>query len=592
MAQYTAPLRDMRFVLYELLDVETQFAEMPGLEVDRATIDQMLDTAGRFSSDVLFPLNAVGDKEGCTLKDGVVSTPTGFREAFRQFREAGWSGLDCHPDDGGMGLPHTVGIVVSEIVGSANHSFSMYAGLSHGAYSCIRAHGSEAQKRLYLPKLASCEWTGTMCLTEAHSGTDLGLLRTRAQPQPDGSYLLTGEKIFISSGDHDLAENIVHLVLARLPDAPKGTKGISLFIVPKFVPDAAGGIGRRNAVECSGLEHKMGIHGNSTCVMNFDGATGWLLGEPHRGLAAMFVMMNAARLTTGMQGLKQAEVAYQNAVAYAKERIQGRSLTGPKSPDTAADPIIVHPDVRRMLLTQKAYIEGARAFAYWLSLHLDREHAHPDPAVRQRSSDLVALLTPVMKAFVSDNGYTCTNLAQMVFGGHGYIQETGVEQYVRDARIAQIYEGTNGIQALDLLGRKVLLDGGKKLRAFAGEIQAFAAEAKGIPGMAEFLDPLGSCLAELVSLTTELGGNAMGNPDEVGAAATDYLRVVGHCAFAYCWARMAAVALQRGGSDRYYETKLATARFYFSRLLPEAAYHARAARAGAKSVMALDADSF
>jgi alkylation response protein AidB-like acyl-CoA dehydrogenase len=592
MAQYTAPLRDMRFVLYELLDVERQFAEIPGLEVDRATIDQMLDTASRFSSDVLFPLNAVGDKEGCTLRDGAVRTPKGFREAFQQFREAGWSALDCHPDDGGMGLPHTIGMVISEMLGSANHSFSMYPGLSHGAYSCIRAHGSAEQKRLYLPKLASCEWTGTMCLTEAHSGTDLGLLRTRAEPQADGSYLLTGEKIFISSGDHDLAENIVHLVLARLPDAPRGTKGISLFIVPKFLPDAAGAVGRRNAVECSGLEHKMGIHGNSTCVMNFDGATGWLLGEPNRGLAAMFVMMNAARLTTGMQGLKQAEVAYQNAAAYAKERIQGRSLTGVKSPNTAADPIIVHPDVRRMLLTQKAYVEGARAFAYWLALLLDREHRHPDPEVRQQAADLVALLTPVMKAFVSDNGYTCTNLAQMVFGGHGYIQESGMEQFVRDSRIAQIYEGTNGIQALDLLGRKVLLDGGKKLRVFAGLVQAFAAEASAIPGMAEFLDPLGSCLAELVSLTTELGANAMGNPDEVGAAATDYLRVVGHCAFAYFWARMAVVALGQGGSDRFYETKLVTARFYFSRLLPEAAYHARAARAGAKSVMALDAEQF
>ena len=593
MGTYTAPLRDMRFVLFELLDVESRFAELPGMELDQATLDQMLEAAGRFASDVLFPLNQVGDREGCSLRDGVVTTPTGFREAFRQYREGGWAGLDCDPSDGGQGLPHAMHIVIEDVFGAANHSFSMYPGLTHGAYSCIRAYGTEAQRRTFLPRLATCEWTGTMCLTEAHCGTDLGLLRTRAEPQADGSYLVTGEKIFISSGDHDLADNVVHLVLARLPGAPAGTRGISLFIVPKHLPDAAGGVGARNAVTCSGLEHKMGIHGNSTCVMTFDGATGWLLGEANKGLAAMFLMMNGARLTTGMQGLRLAEVAYQNAAAYAKDRLQGRSATGAKLPDSPADPIVVHPDVRRMLLTQRAYTEGARAFAYWLAVLLDRERHHPDPAVREESADLVALLTPVVKAFVSDNGFACTVLAQQVLGGHGYIAEWGIEQYVRDARIAQIYEGTNGIQALDLLGRKVLLDGGAKLRRFGALVAKLAQEAGATPGMAEFLDPLASCAADLAALTAEIGARATKNPDEVGAAAADYLRVVGHCALGYWWARMAHVALQKADSgDRFYEAKLATARFYFARLLPEAAYHSRAARAGAGPLMALDAELF
>lgn len=593
MGSYTAPLRDMRFVLFELLDVERLYAELPGMEVDRETIDQMLETAGEFASEILFPLNQVGDREGCTLKDGEVKTPAGFREAFRQYRDGGWAGLDCAPEDGGQGLPHSIGIVVEDMVASANQSFSMYPGLTHGAYSCIRAYGTEEQKRTYLPKLANCEWTGTMCLTEAQCGTDLGLLRTRAEPQADGSYLVTGEKIFISSGDHDLADNIVHLVLARLPDAPKGTKGISLFIVPKLLPGAGGGVGARNGVVCSGLEHKMGIKGNATCVLTFESAKGFLLGEANKGLAAMFLMMNGARLTTGMQGLRLADVAYQNALAYAKERLQGRSLTGPKAPGSPADPIIVHPDVRRMLLTQKAYTEGARAFSYWLATLLDREHHHPDPAARNEAAELVALLTPVVKAFVSDNGFACTALAQQVLGGHGYIREWGMEQYVRDARIAQIYEGTNGIQALDLLGRKVLLDGGNKLRLFGKMVQAFQEEGRATEGMAPLLDALGGCLAELVSLSTELGAKAMSNPDEVGAAAADYLRVVGHCALAYWWARAANVALKkRGSGERFYEAKLATARFYFSRLLPEAAYHARAARAGADVLMALPVDAF
>ncbi len=593
MGSYTAPLRDMRFVLYELLDVTKQYQQLPGMELDAETIDQMLETAGRFASDVLFPLNQVGDREGCTLENGVVTTPTGFREAWQQFREGAWSSLDADPADGGQGLPHSIGIVLEDIVGAANHSFSMYAGLTHGVYSCIRAYGTEEQKRRFLPKLASCEWTGTMCLTEAHCGTDLGLLRTKAEPQADGSYLVTGEKIFISSGEHDLSDNIVHLVLARLPGAPAGTKGISLLIVPKFVPDASGGAGARNGVLCTGLEHKMGIKANATCVLTFENATGWLLGEPHKGLAAMFLMMNGARLTTGMQGLRLSEVAYQNAVAYAKDRLQGRALTGPKFPDAPADPIIVHPDIRRMLLTQKAYIEGARAFAYWLAVLLDREHHHPDAAARKEASDLVALLTPVMKAFVSDNGFVCTALAQQVLGGHGYIREWGMEQYVRDARIAQIYEGTNGIQALDLLGRKVLLDGGGKLRAFGKLVHRFAEEAKGTAGMAPFLDPLASCLSDLTALTTDVGMKAMANPDEVGAAAVDYLRVVGHLALGYWWARAAHVALQKAGTgDAFYEAKLATARFYFARIFPEAAYHARAARAGSDVVMALPADAF
>ncbi len=469
----------------------------------------------------------------------------------------------------------------------------MYPTLTHGAYEALVAHGTDEQKRVYLPKLVSGAWTGTMCLTEPQGGSDLAILRTRAEPNGHSSYKLTGTKIFVSSGEHDLTENIVHLVLARLPDAPPGTKGISLFVVPKFIPDESGNPGERNRIKCGSIEHKMGIHGNSTCVMNLEDATGFMVGHPNKGLQAMFVMMNGARLAVGMQGLGLAEVAYQNAAAYAKERLQSRSLTGPKAPDKPADPIIVHPDVRRMLLTQKAYVEAGRALSYWVALHLDKADHHADPAVKKDSEDMVALFTPVVKAFCTDNGFLSTNLALQVFGGHGYIQEGGMDQYVRDARINMIYEGTNYIQALDLLGRKVLLDGGVKLAKFGALVKSFVEEAKSTEGMAEFVQPLSALGDEIVRLTMELGQKGMQNPDEVGAAAADYLRLIGHFVYGFFWARMAKIALEHAGSnDHVYAAKLATARFYFARLLPETDALAKSVRSGATNLMAMEADLF
>ena len=481
-----------------------------------------------------------------------------------------------------------------EMLNSANQAWTMYPGLSHGAYECLHAHGSDAQKQLYLPKLTSGQWTGTMCLTEPHCGTDLGLLRTKAEPvmgagQADGTYRITGTKIFISAGEHDLAENIIHLVLARLPDAPAGSKGISLFVVPKFHVNADGSMGGRNAIHCGGLEHKMGIHGNATAQMVLDGAIGTLVGQPHKGLAAMFVMMNAARLGVGMQSLGLTEVAYQNAVAYAKDRIQMRSLSGPKNPEQPADKIIVHPDVRKMLLTARAYAEGGRALAMWTTLMLDKELATDDDEERAECADLVALVTPIVKAFFTDNAWIATSHCLQVFGGHGYIREWGMEQYVRDARINMIYEGTNTIQSLDLLGRKVLADGGKKLKKFGKLVTEFIEEEGVNESMQEFVNPLADLGDKVTKLTTELGMKAMGNADEVGAAAVDYLRVCGHLVFAYFWARMAKVALAQAGSgDPFYQAKLITARFYFAKLLPETAGLIRSARAGAAPLMAMD----
>lgn len=595
MGQYTAPLRDMQFVLHELLGVEAELKAMPRhADIDADTINQVIEEAGKFCSEVVFPLNQSGDREGCTyVGDGVVTAPKGFKEAYRQYVEAGWPALGCDPEYGGQGLPILVNNAMYEMLNSANQAWTMYPGLSHGAYEALHAHGTPELQKLYLPKLVSGEWTGTMCLTEPHCGTDLGILRTKAEPAGDGSYRLTGTKIFISAGEHDLAENIVHLVLARLPDAPQGTKGISLFVVPKFVPDASGNVGERNGIRCGSIEHKMGIHGNATCVMNLDGAQGWLVGEPNKGLNAMFVMMNAARLGVGMQGLGLTEVAYQNSVAYAKERLQMRSLTGVKAPDKPADPIIVHPDVRRMLLTQRAYAEGGRAFSYWTALQIDRELSHPDEAVRKQAGDLVALLTPVIKAFLTDNAFIATNEGMQVFGGHGYIAEWGMEQYVRDARINMIYEGTNTIQALDLLGRKILGDMGAKMKGFGKIVQVFV-EAEGTnEAMQEFVNPLADLGDKVQKLTMEIGMKAMGNPDEVGAAAVPYLRVVGHLVFAYFWARMGKIALEKqAGGDKFYTAKLATARFYFAKLLPETAAQIRMARAGSSTLMALDADLF
>ncbi len=594
MGQYVAPRRDMQFVLHELLRAEDEFRQMPRhSEITNDLMDQVLEEAGKLASEVLFPLNHTGDAEGCHFENGVVTTPKGFKQAYDQFREAGWPSVSADPEYGGQGLPHTLGYALEEIINSANQAFAMYPCLTHGAYQALLAHGTPEQKRIFLPKLVSGEWTGTMCLTEPQAGSDLGLLRTKAEPNPDGSYRVTGTKIFVSSGEHDLSQNIVHLVLARLPDAPPGTKGISLFVVPKFVPTAEGEVGARNTIKCGSIEHKMGIHGNSTCVMNMEDATAWMVGQPNRGLQAMFVMMNGARIGVGMQGLGQTEVAYQNALAYARERIQARALSGPKTPNRPADPIIVHADVRRMLFTQKAYVEGGRAFAYWVALLLDKSDGHPDEEVRKECHELVALLTPVVKAFLTDNGVICTNLALQVFGGHGYIREGGMDQYVRDARINTIYEGTNGIQALDLLGRKVLLDGGVKLMRLGALVKNFIQEAKEDRGMAEFIGPLAALVAKIEELTLELAAKAQGNPDEVGAAATDYLRLIGHLVFGFFWARSARIALDpKVGSDPFYVAKLATARFYFGRLFSETESLFLSARSGANNLLELDAELF
>ncbi|MFH1605649.1 MAG: acyl-CoA dehydrogenase C-terminal domain-containing protein [Pseudomonadota bacterium] len=596
MGQYVAPLRDMQFVLHELLQVENDLKQIPEYaEVDAATINQVLEEGARFTSEVLFPLNHTGDREGCrfdaTTHD--VTTPTGFKEAYRQFVEAGWPSLTCDPEFGGQGLPVVLYNPLSEMLNSCNQAWFMYAGLSHGAYECLHEHGTAEQKSLYLPKLVSGEWTGTMCLTEAHCGTDLGLLRSKAEPQADGSYKITGSKVFISAGEHDMAANILHLVLARLPDAPAGTRGISLFLVPKFIPASDGTLGARNAISCGAIEEKMGIHGNSTCQMNLDGASGWIIGEPNKGLAAMFVMMNAARLGVGIQSLGLTEVAYQNALVYAKDRLQMRSLSGVKAPNLPADPIIVHPDVRRMLLTAKAYAEGGRAFTAFVALQIDRELHHPDEDARKDAGDLVTLLTPIVKAFITDNGWIATSEAMQVYGGHGYIAEWGMEQYVRDARINMIYEGTNTIQSLDLLGRKVLMDNGAKLKKFGAMVTTFVDENGTDEAMNEFVTPLADLGDKLTKLTMEIGMKAFQNQDEVGAAAVPYLRVVGHLIYADFFARMAKIALAKLDSgDAFYKAKLATARFYCARLLPETAMLIRQARSGAANLLDLEAELF
>ena len=596
MPAYTPPLRDMSFVMHEVLDIVTELKALPPhADIDAETIDAVLEEGGKFAAGVVQPLNRGGDEEGCKLDAATheVTAPTGFKEAYRQFVEGGWPALSCDPAYGGQGLPHVVNQSLYEMLNSASQAWTMYPGLSHGAYEALHAHGTEEQKRVYLPKLTSGEWTGTMCLTEPHCGTDLGMLRSKAEPQGDGTWRISGEKIFISAGEHDLAENIVHLVLARLPDAPAGSKGISLFLVPKFLVADDGSLGGRNAVWCGGLEHKMGIHGNATAQIVLDGAIGTLVGAPNKGLAAMFVMMNAARLGVGMQSLGLTEVAYQNAAAYAKERIQMRSLSGAKAPQRPADPIIVHPDVRKMLLTARAYAEGGRALAVWTTLQLDKELSSADEAVRADAADLVALMTPIVKAFLTDNGWIATSHCMQVFGGHGYVREWGIEQYVRDARINMIYEGTNTIQSLDLLGRKVLGDGGKKLKKFGRLVAAFVEQEGTNEAMQEFVNPLADLGEKVTKLSTEIGMKAFGDADEVGAAAVDYLRIVGHLAMAYFWARMARVALDKQDSgDPFYAAKLATARFYFARLLPETAMLLRTARAGTASLMAMDEASF
>jgi alkylation response protein AidB-like acyl-CoA dehydrogenase len=596
MPQYTPPLRDLQFVLHELLDAVPTLKTIPAYaDLDVETVNAVLEEGGKFAAEVLQPLNLSGDQEGCSLDKAThaVTTPKGFKVAYEKYVEGGWPALSTDTAYGGQGLPHLLNQCLYEMMNSANQAWTMYPGLSHGAYECLHEHGTDEQKQIYLPKLSSGQWTGTMCLTEPHCGTDLGLLRSKAEPQADGSYRITGQKIFISSGEHDMAENIVHLVLARLPEAPVGSKGISLFVVPKVLANADGSLGARNAIICTGLEHKMGIHGNATCQMALDGATGWLVGQPNKGLPAMFVMMNAARIGVANQSLGLTEVAYQNAVAYAKDRLQMRSLSGPKAPDKPADPIIVHPDVRKMLLTARAYAEGARALALHTVLLLDQELASDDEDVRKQCADEVALLTPILKAFFTDNAWIATSHCMQVYGGHGYIAEWGMEQYVRDARINMLYEGTNTIQSLDLLGRKVLGDNGKKLKAFGARVAEFIEEEGVVEAMQEFVNPLADLGDKVTKLTTELGMKAFQNQDEVGAAAVDYLRVVGHLCFAYFFSRMAKIALAKKDSgDPFYTAKLATARFYFAKLLPETASLIRSARSGVAPLMAMEEAHF
>ncbi|ACG79763.1 acyl-CoA dehydrogenase [Phenylobacterium zucineum HLK1] len=593
---YQAPVRDYVFLLRDVLQLD-RHANLPAFaDASMDTVEAILEEAGKFTSEVLAPLNPVGDKEGCTWSpDFTVRTPTGFKEAYAQLVEAGWPALGADPAFGGQGLPHVVNVAFSEMSSSANMAFSMYPGLTHGAYSAIHVGGSPEQKALYLPKLASGHWAGTMNLTEPHCGTDLGLLRTKAVPQADGTYKITGQKIWISGGEQDLTPNIVHLVLARIEGAPAGVRGISLFIVPKFIPDANGEPGERNSVKCLGLEEKMGIHGNATCVISHEEATGWLVGEENQGLKLMFVMMNEARLGVGLQGIAQAEAAYQAAAEFAKERLQGRSLTGPKNPDGPADPIIVHPDVRRMLLDSRALIEGGRAFMAWTALHGDLAHASEDEAVRQKGRDYMALMTPVVKAFLTDRGFKVCSDAMQVHGGSGFTEHFPASQYLRDVRIALIYEGTNGVQALDLVGRKLAADGGRAVMSFFAELDAFVAENEGDPGLKPFVEGLARAKGELQEATMWLMQNGLANPDNAGAASTDYLQLFGLTALAYMWAMMAKAAqakIAEGDKDPLYERKLTVGRYYVERILPETGGHLAKLKTGADLMMKLPAEAF
>ena len=592
MPSYTAPLRDMQFILHDLLKISAQ--DIPGYgDLDPDFTTAVLEEAGKVASEILQPLNAVGDREGCVLENGVVRTPKGFKEAFKQVRDGGWTALDGDPAYGGQGLPYIMHTAVNETFVSANMAFNMYQGLTHGAYSAINVHGTPDQKQTYLPRLISCDWTGTMNLTEPHCGTDLGLMRTRAVPQADGTYLVTGQKIFISAGEHDMSDNIIHLVLAKIPGGPDGIKGVSLFIVPKFIVKPDGTLGDRNLLSCGKIEEKMGIHGNATCVMNYDGATGYLLGEMHKGMRAMFTMMNDARLGVGLQGYAQAEVAYQNAVTYAKDRLQGRDVTGARAPEKAADPIIVHPDIRRTLMDQKSFVEGARALTYWGATLLDRAHKLDDAA----ADGLVSLLTPVIKGFQTDKGFDYAIAAQQVFGGHGYIEEWGMSQFARDARIAMIYEGANGIQALDLVGRKLAVDGGKHVLAFFEMVKGFIRENDQHPALkAGFLDPLKAASKDMQAAGLYFMQNGLKNPNDALAGSNDFMHLMGHVCLGLMWARMARAAyeaLEAGASDTaFYQTKIATGRYYMTRQLPATAMHLGRIITGADSVMALEAAHF
>ncbi|MGC1503127.1 MAG: acyl-CoA dehydrogenase C-terminal domain-containing protein [Sulfitobacter sp.] len=593
MPTYTAPTKDMQFVLHDVLKISE--ASTPGYEdLERDFTSAILEEAGKLTSEVIAPLNTVGDTEGCRLENGVVYTPTGFKEAFEQVKEGGWTGLDMPEQYGGQNMPQVIGSAVGEMFSAANQAFTMYQGLTHGAASAILAHGTDQQKDTFLPNMVSCNWTGTMNLTEPHCGTDLGLMRTKASPQSDGSYKITGQKIFISSGEHDMAENIIHLVLAKIDGGPEGIKGVSLFIVPKFIVNEDGSLGDRNGATVGSIEEKMGIHGNSTCVMNYDGATGYLLGDEHKGMRAMFTMMNEARLGVGMQGLAQADAAYQNAVIYANDRLQGRAVTGAEAPDKPADPLIVHPDIRRSLMEQKSFVEGARAFILWGATMIDAAHRAGD----KDADGLVSLLTPVIKGFLTDVGYDMTVKAQQVYGGHGYIEEWGMSQFTRDARIAMIYEGANGVQALDLVGRKLAQDGGKHVMAFFDLVKTFCKDNAGTDEAfdKEFIEPLKAASKDLQSAGMYFMQNGMKNPNHALAGSNDFMHMFGHVCLGLMWAKMglaARAALASGTGDAaFYETKLATGRFYMARQLPATAFHLTRIQSGADTVMALDAANF
>ena len=593
MPRYTAPTKDMHFVLHDLLKVSE--SNIPGYdELEPDFTSAVLEEAGKLTSEVLAPLNAVGDKEGCRLENGVVYTPTGFKDAFEKVKEGGWTGMDMPEQYGGQNMPAVIGSAIGEFFSGANQAFTMYQGLTHGAASAILAHGTDAQKDKWLPNMVSCEWTGTMNLTEPHCGTDLGLMRTKAEPQDDGSYKITGQKIFISSGEHDMAGNIIHLVLAKIVGGPDGIKGVSLFIVPKVMVNEDGSLGERNGATVGSIEEKMGIHGNSTCVMNYDDATGYLLGDEHKGMRAMFTMMNEARLGVGMQGLSQAEAAYQNALDYAKDRLQGRAVTGAENPDGPADPLIVHPDIRRSLMEQKSFVEGARAFILWGATMIDAAHRAND----KDADGLVSLLTPVIKGFLTDVGYDMTVKAQQVYGGHGYIEEWGMSQFTRDARIAMIYEGANGVQALDLVGRKLAQDGGKHVMAFFDLVKSFIKDNADQDEAydKDFLDPLKAASKDLQAAGMYFMQNGMANPNNALSGSNDFMHMFGHVCLGLMWARMGKVSVDTlaAGTDdpTFYETKLATGRFYMARQLPATALHLTRIQTGGDTVMALDAANF
>lgn len=592
MPVYRAPLQDFTFIMDDLLNI-SEYAHLDGFkEVSSDLMSTILSEGGKFCEEVLFPINQSGDKEGCSWKDGNVSMPKGFKEAYQTYVESGWPSFSCDPSYGGQGLPDCVGLPFIEMICSANLAFGLTPGLTHGAYNALHTHASDALKKRFLPHMVTGNWSGVMCLTEPHAGTDLGLIRTKAEALPDGSYAITGNKIFISSGEHDMTDNIVHLVLAKLPDAPEGAKGISLFVVGKFNVDEQGNKKEKNNVSCGAIEHKMGIHGSSTCVMNYDNAIGYLVGEPHKGLRAMFTMMNEARLWVGIQGLGVAEAAYQNALHYAKERLQGRGLNGTQNPDKPADPLLVHPDVRRMLLTMKSFTEGARALAMWAAMKLDLKKHHPDPAVKEECDDFMQLMTPIIKAYFTDMGSEVSNLAMQIYGGHGYIKEYGIEQFVRDARITQIYEGANGIQALDLVGRKLPYHTGRYLRQFFHPAQAFIDEHRQDPNLAEFTKALYKALDSLQKASMFIGMKSLANKEEAGAASVEYLRMFALTVMGYMWCWMAKVSYDKLASkpsnEEFYKAKIATARFFMTRILPEHYGLLAKLTAGAEPIMGVE----